>query len=153
MLREEKKTQLSAYVLLLSEVEHIVERISRLKAEEALPPPRIGGYTGVSTGNKDRMERAIIRRIEYEEQNLPRIQEAKAKMQRIEDAVYALRDPLERTVLRLRYLDCDCSRLTRWHEVAAAIYGDNNEKDIRAVYRLHNRALDNLAFSDGITAR
>lgn len=144
MLREEKKTQLSTYALLLSEVENIAEHIARLKAEEELPPPRLGSYTGSSTGRKDRMERAIIRRIEYEEMNLPRLQEAKAKMQRIEAAVYALRDPLERTVLRLRYLDCDTARLTKWHEVAAAIYGDNDEKELRAVHRLHNRALDNI---------
>lgn len=153
MFREEKKTRLSAYVLLLSEVEHIAEQLAHLKAEEALPPPKIGGYTGVSTGSKDRMEWAIIRRMEYEEQNIPRLQEAKAEMQRIEEAVDALRDPLERTVLRLRYLDCDAARLTKWHEVAAAIYGDNDEKDLRAVYRLHNRALDNIDLSESITAR
>lgn len=153
MLREEKKNLLSVYVLLLSEVEHIVEQLSRLKIEETLPPQRLGDMTVKSSGGKDRLERAILRRIEYEERNMPRLQDAREKMQRIEDAVYALRDPLERTVLRLRYLDCDCSRLTRWHEVAAAIYGDNDEKELRAVYRLHNRALDNLAFSDGITSR
>lgn len=153
MLREEKKNLLSAYVLLLSEVEHIAEQLSRLKIAETLPPQRLGDMTVKSSGGKDRLERAILRRIEYEERNMPRLQDAREKMQRIEDAVYALRDPLERTVLRLRYLDCNCSRLTRWHEVAAAIYGDNDEKDIRAVYRLHNRALDNIDFQETTAGR
>ena len=59
MLREEKKTQLSAYVLLLSEVEHIVERISRLKAEH-WKTQYIGGSVDLTAGQIDCVDTFIV---------------------------------------------------------------------------------------------
>lgn len=148
MDNEQKKSRLSEYVLLRIEAENMEERLARLRSEEKIPPMRMGDGSGHTGGNGDRMERAIVRRMEYEERNGPKIKAARAKMQAIEDAIAALRDPLERSVLRLRYLESDDARPTKWHKVAAGIFGDDDEKDIRAVHRLHTSALNNIEFEE-----
>ena len=144
----QKKARLSEYAMLRAEVESMEDRLSRLKSEETIPPMRMGDGSGHTGGNGDRMERAILRRVEYEERNLPRIKAARIEMQRIEDAVLSLCDPLERLVLRLRYLECDTMRLTKWNEVSLMIFHDDDEKDIRAVHRLHASALSHIVFEE-----
>lgn len=144
----QKKARLSEYAMLRAEVESMEDRLSRLKSEETIPPMRMGDGSGHTGGNGDRMERAILRRVEYEERNLPRIKAARIEMQRIEDAVLSLCDPLERLVLRLRYLECETMRLTKWNEVALMIFHDDDEKDIRAVHRLHASALSHIVFEE-----
>lgn len=66
----------------------------------------------------------------------------------INAAVHALSDPMEREVLRLRYLDGDGDsyRLMRWREVAIRIYGDDDAKDIISAQRLHDKALLEIDF-------
>lgn len=148
MDNEQKKSRLSEYVLLRIEAENMEDRLARLRSEETIPPMRMGDGSGHTGGNGDRMERAIIRRVEYEERNGPKIKAAREKMQAIEEAIAALRNPLERSVLRLRYIESDDARLTKWNEVAVGIYGDDDEKDIRAVHRLHTSALNNIEFKE-----
>jgi hypothetical protein len=148
MDNEQKKSRLSEYVLLRIEAENMEERLARLRSEEKIPPMRMGDGSGHTGGNGDRMERAIIRRVEYEERNGPKIKEAREKMNYIEDAISAVRNPLERTVLRLRYLEADDANLTKWKDVAVGIYGDDDEKDLRAVHRLHASALSHIVFEE-----
>ena len=148
MDNEQKKSRLSEYVLLRIEAENMEERLARLRSEEKIPPMRMGDGSGHTGGNGYRMERAIIRRVEYEERNGPKIKEAREKMNYIEDAISAVRNPLERTVLRLRYLEADDSNLTKWKDVAVGIYGDDDEKDLRAVHRLHANALSHIVFEE-----
>ena len=80
----------------------------------------------------------------YEERALPQIQAAQDEMEAIEAEISALRDPLERTVLRLRYIDGEYCRYMKWKDVATNVYGDNEEKYLTAVHRIHERALQNL---------
>lgn len=148
MDNEQKKSRLSEYVLLRIEAENMEERLARLRSEEKIPPMRMGDGSGHTGGNGDRMERAIIRRVEYEERNGPKIKEAREKMNSIEDAISAVGNPLERTVLRLRYLEADDANLTKWKDVAVGIYGDDDEKDLRAVHRLHTSALSHIVFEE-----
>ena len=148
MDNEQKKSRLSEYVLLRIEAENMEDRLARLRSEEKIPPMRMGDGSGHTGGNGDRMERAIIRRVEYEERNGPKIKEAREKMNYIEDAISAVSNPLERTVLRLRYLEADDANLTKWKDVAVGIYGDDDEKDLRAVHRLHASALNHIEFME-----
>lgn len=135
------KQRLSQYIYLKMEVEHQEERIARMKREETIPALRIGDGSKHSPGTGDRMERAILRRMEYEERIRPRIEAAVAEMRAIEDAVYSVPDPMEREVLRLRYMEGDYLRHPSWKEIAVKLFGDNDERDMVATYRLHARAL------------
>lgn len=145
---EEKKRILASYVALRLDVEIMEDRLARLRSEETLPPMREGDGSQHTRGTGDRLERATIRRMEYEEANGPKIRAGRRTMRAIEDAIDDLHDPLERTVLRLRYLDSDNARLVKWGPVAARLFGDDDERYIKAVHRLHNGALEKIYLED-----
>ena len=90
------------------------------------------------------MTGAVLRRMEYEERIRPLIEANLREMEKIEEAISQIQDPMEREVLRLRYIDGACWKPMPWGEVALQIYGDNDDKCLRATYRLHNLALDSL---------
>ena len=146
------KQRLASYVSLKLEIENQLDRLARLKNEAEIPAVRQGDGSKHSPGAGDRMERAIIRYMEYEERIRPQIEATKEEMRCIEDAINAVADPLEREVLRLRYIDGEYSRLMPWKEVAINLFGDDDERHILAAYRLHSKALvsisDNSAPND-----
>lgn len=144
MDRETKKSILATFVTLRHEVESMEDRLRRLESEAVLPPMRPGDGSQSTGGSGDRLERATIRWMEYKDRALPLIAAARQKMTAIEDAIDDLADPLERSVLAHRYTDTETIRLAKWREIAVKMYGDDDEKDLQAVYRLHNEALDNI---------
>lgn len=95
-----------------------------------------------------RLTDAVIRRMEYEERIRPLIEANLREMGEIEAAIGRIQDPMEREVLRLRYLDGACWRPMPWGEVALRIYGDNDDKHLRATYRLYSRALSSMGVYD-----
>lgn len=147
-MNEEKpmtKARLASYVSLQTEIENQLERLTRLRNEAEIPAIRQGGESKRTPGTGDRLERAVIRYMEYSERIAPQIEAAKAEMRQIEAAIDALPDPLEREVLRLRYIDGEFSRHMPWKDVALNLYGDNDERHILAAYRLHGRALVSIS--------
>lgn len=138
------KKRLMNYIHLRRENRNRLERLERLKNEELIPASRMGDGSQHTGGNSDRMANAVIRRMEYEEEIRPILEANRAEMRRIDAAINSLENPLEREVLRLRYTDSDYSRLMPWRDVAIAIYGDDDEGQMQAVYRLHGRALQNI---------
>lgn len=139
------KQRLSQYIFLKMEVEHQLERIARMRNEEKFPTMRESDGSQHTQGTGDRMERAIIRRMEYEEKVADQLNEAMTEMEAIERAVDSLLNIQEREVLRLRYIDGSGCRHMSWPEVAMAMYRDNDEKHKQAVYRIHGRALQSIA--------
>ena len=138
------KERLASYLSLKFEIENQLERLERLKNAEKIPAISQGDGSQ-SCGPTDRMANAIIRRMEYEEKILPQIEASRKKMQLIEDAINNVGDPLEREVLRLRYMDGEFCRQMPWREVALSLFGDNVERHIIAAYRLHSRALVSIS--------
>lgn len=139
------KQRLSQYIYLKMEVEHQLERLARLRNQERLPAMKESDSSKPSSsGTGDRMERAIIRRIEYEDRVMPQVEAAMAEMQMIEDAIHSLPNPMEREVLRLRYMEGSHIRHLPWRDIAMRLYGDDDRRHIEATYRLHSRALDSL---------
>ena len=138
------KQRLTNYIFLKMEVEHQLERIARMRNEEKFPAMRESDGSQHTPGTGDRMERAIIRRMEYEDEVADQLNESIAEMRKIERAVNSLANIQEREVLRLRYLDGSGCRHMSWPEVAMAMYRDNDEKHKQAVYRIHGRALKNI---------
>ena len=138
------KQRLASYVSLRLETENQLERLERLKNQEQIPAMKESDGSQ-HTGSGQRMERAIVRRIEYEERIAPTIKAAQEEMKAIEAAIAALPDPMEREVLRLRYVDGDFCRHMPWREVALKLFGNDDERYILATYRLHGRALVSIS--------
>ena len=141
------KQRLASYRALRLEVDNQLDRLARLRNEEQLPAMRESSGAKSTGGNGDRMERAILRRMEYEERITPQIEAAKREMAAIEAAIDHVEDPLERECLRLRYIDGDGYRLIPWGDVAIMIYGDDDEKSLNANFRLHGKALQHIQFA------
>ena len=134
------KQRLASYRALRLEVDNQLDRLARLRNEEQLPAMRESSGAKSTGGNGDRMERAILRRMEYEERVTPQIETAKREMA----AIVAAIDHVEEC-LRLRYISGDSCRMTPWKDVAMAIYGDDDDKYILSIFRIHGRALQSIA--------
>jgi hypothetical protein len=142
------KERLEKYISLRMEVDNQLDRLARMRSEERLPAVAMGGESKKTGATKDRLERAVLRRMEYEERVLPQIEAAQAEMEAIEDAIDALEDPLERDVLRCRYIDGNYHRHTKWREVARIVLGDDDENRQRMAFRIHEKALQNIRGSE-----
>ena len=132
------------YLAMQKQNENILQRIADMKANEYYPS---GGASDGSqhTGSAgDRMARAVERRLAYESTYLPTVEHNKTIMAEIERTVRLLPDYLEQEVLRLRYLDSTSCRQTRWPEIALALYGDDDEKYLHAVMRIHKKAIHHI---------
>ena len=90
---------------------------------------------------------------EYAREIAPIVQANRREMAEIEAAVAALPDPLERAVLRLRYLEPskdprtgkNSIRRTAWKDISAVLLGNTREDGVRACLRFHGNALSHLA--------
>ena len=140
------KERLTRYVSLKRENENRLERLARMKSDAEMPAQREPDGSQHTGSAGERMARSVERYMEYEDQIRPLISENEKEMAAIRAAVAALPDPMEREVLRLRYMDGDYCRMMKWREVALHIYGDDDAKDIIAVQRLHGAALASLNF-------
>lgn len=135
------KSILREYIPLRFEAEQLTDRLMRMKSAQIFPsaPEDSGG--GVSAPNPHRQENAIVRYMEFEKKTAARLAEIKKKIDAVERAIDRISDPLEREVLKQRYVDCECNQLNEWKSVARQIYGDDDDKNLRATFRLHGRAL------------
>ncbi len=141
---DEIKERLKRYPGIKMELEKMLSRLEVLRSEETLPPMRQGDESKRTAGSGDRQERAIIRRMEYEERNASKITANKQEIKAIDAAVAAISDPLEREVITIRYIDVDAYKPRLWRDVAFEIYGDDSDAKLLAVHRLHGRALRSL---------
>ena len=141
---DEIKKRLSNYSAIRVELDNLEERLERLKSEEELPPMRPSNGSKPTGGTGDRQERAVIRRMEYEERHGAEMEAKRAELREIENLIDAVPDPMERMVLRIRYTDSETAKPMPWREVAMVIYKDDSDSKMLAIYRLHGRALKNL---------
>ena len=141
---DEIKKRLSQYSAIRVELANLEERLERLKSEETLPTMRQGDGSKPTGGTSDRQERSIIRRMEFEERHGAEIQAKRNELRHIECSINAVADPMERMVLRIRYTDSDNAKPMPWRAVAMAIYKDDSDSKMLAIYRLHSRALNSL---------
>ena len=141
---DEIKKRLSQYSAIRVELDNLEDRLERLKSEEALPPMRPGNGSKPTGGTGDRQERAIIRRMEYEERHGPEIEAKRNELRYIEDSINTVADPMERMVLRIRYTESETAKPTPWRDVAIAIYKDDSDAKMLATYRLLDKAVKSL---------
>ena len=141
---DEIKKRLSQYSAIRVELDILEERLEQLKSEETLPAMRPGTGSKPTGGTGDRQERSIIRRMEYEERHGAEIDAKRAELRFIESSITAVADPMERMVLRIRYTESETAKPMPWRAVAMAIYKDDSDSKMLAIYRLHGRALNSL---------
>ena len=141
---DEIKERLKRYPGLRMETDNLLARLEVLKSEETIPPLRAGDGSKRTAGTGDRQERAILRRMEYEERYAPTIAANRQEIKAIDEAVAALSDPLERDVIKIHYIEVDGYKPLPWRDVAFAMYGDDTEAKLLAVHRLHSKALQSL---------
>ena len=67
------------------------------------------------------------------------------QIEKIEAAISALDNPMERLVLRYKYLDATTTESRTWREVAEKIYGNDSEAKVRATQRINLRELEHLS--------
>lgn len=139
------KKRLQSYIGLRLENENINERIARMQSAAEMPPMSSGDGSQHTSSSGDRMARAVERLIEYKAQVSPTLESNRREMLEIERAVNALPDPLEREVLRLRYMDSDNIRNRPWSHIALELYGDDDQKYLDALFRLHKSALNHVS--------
>lgn len=138
------KQRLLNYIPLRMEICDQMERIERMKNDEKIPAMRESDGSKHTGGASDRMANAIIRRMDYEKKIAPQIEAVMSEMELIEAAIDSVSDPMERRVLRLRYIDGEYARHMPWNAIAKRLYGDDDDKNLLATYRLHGRALQSI---------
>lgn len=139
-----KKDALENYLFLKMEVENQLERIARAKNNTLIPALKESDGSQHFSDGVDRLGNTVVKWLELEDRLMPSIMEKIAEMQQIECAIESLKNPLEREVLRLRYLDGTGCRHMGWKDVAVNLYGDNDEAQLQAVFRLHRKAIHNF---------
>lgn len=163
---KEKIKWLMTYARLRREARNMYERLAEMRNEAYIPAQKERVGSSGSSGASDRMANATIRYLDYEARVAETLAGTLADMEAIESAVNRLTDPLQREVMRLRYIDGKDIRddlhgaaeniptmLARvgnlkWREVAVKMYGNDDEAELQAVYRLHGRALQNIRKDD-----
>ena len=138
------KKRLSQYSAIRVELDNLLDRLERLKSEESMPAMRPSDGSKSTGGTGDRQERSIIRRMEYEERHALEIAAKRDELREIECLINSIPDPMERMVLRIRYTDSETAKPMPWRAVAMAIYKDDSDSKMLAIYRLHSRALNSL---------
>lgn len=147
---EAKKQRLKKYLSLRKEIDNELERPIRMRNEEKIPAMKQGDGSKKTGGASDRMADAVVRRLAYEELKLPKIEANQAELDKIDRAIDDLPDPMERELLRMRYTDSDTYRHRKWRDIAIMIYGDDEDRFLLAVSRMHNRALQHIVFEDDL---
>lgn len=129
------KERLRQYTYLIKEIEAQKERLAQIEASLLHPKQSIRG-DGMPHSNYavDRMAIAIANKIELEEIIIKNIKKAQQEAAAIERAIQTLDNPLDRELMRLKYLD----GLT-WEEVAETLC-----KSRQWVTVLHGKILQKL---------
>lgn len=147
MTDQDIKQRLSRYIALRAETENRLERLARLKNAAEIPAMRTGDGSQHTGSSGERMARAVEAYIEYEEQIRPQIEANQLEMAAIRAMVEALQDPMEREVLRLRYLDGENVQSLSWKEVAYKLLGNADEAAQKKARRIHAKAIESLSIS------
>lgn len=136
--KEETKARLEQYAGLRLELHNRLQQLARLQQADRDRP--------LMTGS---------RAEEYARRIALIVQHNRQELEAIERAVDTLPNPMEREVLRLRYLESEENpksrfvgvRISTWSEVAFAIQGSSCDAAIYRTTRLHDKAISHLAAS------
>ena len=136
------REKLSRYVLLKKETENCLERLARMRSNAELPALKQGEGSRGAAGN--RVGKAVEECLEYEARIRPIVEMNQKEMREIESAVKKIKDPLEREVLWLRYIEGEGARLLSWKEVAYSMTGACSDAAQKRMKRIHRKAIEKV---------
>lgn len=145
---QKSKKRLLDFPKIKRQSENQLERLARMKSAEVFPEIRLGNESKRNPGAGDRMASDIVRRLTYEDEIAADLESNLAEMDIVRRSIKALPDRMEQEVLWFRYVEVDGYRPAKWREVALQIYRDDSEEKVRAVTRLHGRALEHIKWED-----
>lgn len=123
--------------LQLQQVNRNMEAYLQAMKDAELRPLPAGGPL------RDPMTR-VDARLDWWDAHTREYEENRAAMRRVERALAAMDDPLERLLLRLRYTDDSRGRQLTWPEVTERVYG-RKCPCLSTVHRHHRQALAHFA--------
>lgn len=127
--------ELKGYRQITKRISEMRERVAALMALATRATPSLEAERISGTGERSRVEQAMITKVDLERQLREMIAEQDEKRYRIQSAVAAVQDPRERRLLELRYIDG-----RSWHSVMTRL--EISETWSRV---LHERALAHFA--------
>ena len=125
--KEETKARLEQYAGLRLELHNRLQQLARLQQADRDRP--------LLTGS---------RAEEYARRIAGTVQRNRRELAEVEAAVTALTDPIEREVLRLRYMASETCRPMPWAQVADNIMHRYDQAVLHFIHRAHKKALQHL---------
>lgn len=140
------KERLRRYTNLIREIDNQIERLELMEEKLTAPAsPKLDGMPRTGASTFDRMALEIAKKEELERGIKRLIQKERDEAADIQEAVKLLRNPDERQVILMRYIDG-----LQWPEICEALFGQEKDFEERAdvlmrkTFRIHGRALANL---------
>lgn len=130
------KKELQEYRLIVLEAQNLIESIESIQTTLENVTQHIS--TDESSHQAfltDKQSELIIKKLEIEDELNKRYLNALIKLKSIEKAISTLTDPLERTILRYRYIQG-----LKWTEICIEL-----NYSWKQTHRLHSRALTSIA--------
>lgn len=145
-IEKARKARLLKYIKYRGAIEKLQEELARRKNRQYIPAMPESDGSKRSPGASDRMANAVIGRISFEEKAKAKLLKYDEEMSLIEDAVLKLEDGLEQQVILLRYITGinDGTKPMPWRDIAVEIYGNDDDAQMLAVFRIHGRALQHI---------
>lgn len=141
------KTRLQDYRNLNREIENQIERLERLEEKMYSPSsPNLSGMPKAPSGVRDKFADSVARKIELEKKIRILISQRDDERKDIEVLTSRLRNPDERAVICMRYIDSE-----EWDDIIEMLFGVSKEIDDdydnykQRIFRLHSSAILKMA--------
>ena len=133
-LRDQIKRKLYKYTDIRDECSQIADQLQRL--ETAITSPRVQALDGMphGSGDGDAMAGLVAELVGLQEKYKAKLHRLNAALDEVEDLIAVLDDPVERRLMRCRYIEGKV-----WEEVCVDL-----GYSWRQTHRLHGRALSKL---------
>lgn len=144
---EDMKIRLREYRNLNREIENQIGRLERLEEKMYSPSsPNLSGMPKAPSGVRDKFADSVARKIELEKKIRILISQRDDERKAIEVLTSRLRNPDERAVICMRYIDSE-----EWDDIIEMLFGVSKEVDDdydnykQRIFRLHISAISKMA--------
>lgn len=141
------RVRLNDYRLLNKEIDNNIERLEMLQMKAYSPSsPTLTGMPRSQSENFDKIAYAASKISDLENEIRTLIKERDKEKEDIEILVKMLKNPDEKAVILLRYIDS-----AEWVDIILLLYGNKEDYEEKfdnykqRVFRLHNSAMSNMS--------
>lgn len=137
-IKADIKKQLNSYKDLHAEHRELQEELRQLEITLGAPPGSNWDGMPRSPGVSNPVERAALKHLALVEKCQAKLDQLAAALERVEDMIGLLEEPIERRLARLHYIDG-----LRWEDVCEKINYSWSQ-----THRIHSRVLDRLVAAE-----